>query len=527
MITTNTMTAAEYSDADLVSRSLAGDRDAFGRIVSRYQTLICSLAYSAIGSLGQSEDLSQETFITAWLHMSKLAEPEKLKSWLCGIARNLINDYCRRQGREPSHRAESIENAPESVSLEPEPTEQAIGREEEAILWRSLGRVPELYREPLVLFYREHQSIEQVASALELTEDTVKQRLSRGRKMLQDEVLSFVEGALARTNPGKAFTIAVVAALPAMAISAKAATVGATAVKGSVTAKAAIGTAMASAIFGQFLIFFGNYAGYRAAVDTARTDAERGYIKRFYLRNLLITLALFVPAAVAFLKHFPNESGRWFELFPIFLVFYILVTFVAVMLSLKSRKSNCAKELAASGLKELPEPGFEYRSRWTFLGLPLVHIRLGDRFGILHGPVKAWIAVGESAIGGLVAFGAFAMAPLSIGFLAVGLLPFGAVAAGLIAMGGVSAGVWAFGGVAVGWQAMGGCAIAWNMACGGIALSHGLMVGDDPAGHQLLQANFFFRNAIAFNRYWIWWNLFWVVPLLIQQQLLARKKAGK
>lgn len=526
-MTLKTMTAAEYSDAELVSRSLAGDRDAFGRIVSRYQTLISSLAYSAIGSLGQSEDLSQETFITAWLHMSKLAEPEKLKSWLCGIARNLINDYCRRQGREPSHRAESIENAPESVSLEPEPTEQAIGREEEAILWRSLGRIPELYREPLILFYREHQSIEQVAAALELSEDAVKQRLSRGRKMLHEEVLSFVEGALARTNPGKAFTMAVVAALPAMAISAKAATVGATAIKGSATAKAALGTAMATAVFGQFLIFFGNYAGYRAAVNTAKTDEERSHIRKFYFRNLLITLVFFVPAAAAFLQHFHEGTGRLLELFPIFLVIYILVTFASIILTHNSRKRYYAKEMAASGAKDYSAPDFEYRGRWTFLGLPLVHIRLGDRYGIVQGPVKAWIAVGGSAIGGLFAFGAFAMAPVSIGFLTVGLLPFGALAVGLVALGGVSAGVWAFGGLALGWQAMGACAIAWNAAFGDVAITRGLKLTNDAIGQQYLQSNFFFRSAILFNRHWVWWNLFWVIPLLIQQQLLARKKALK
>ena len=74
-----------------------------------------------------------------------------------------------------------------------------------------------------MLFYREHQSIETVAANLDLTEDTVKQRLSRGRKMLQEQVLAFVEGALSRTNPGKTFTLGVLAALPAaMATSAKA-----------------------------------------------------------------------------------------------------------------------------------------------------------------------------------------------------------------------------------------------------------------------------------------------------------------
>src|SRR6185312_17029079 len=104
----------------------------------------------------------------------------------------------------------------------------------------SLERIPQIYREPLVLFYREHQSIEAVAQNLDLTEDTVKQRLSRGRKLLHEQVLAFVEGALERTNPGKVFTIGVLAALPVtLATSAKAATLAAAAAKGGAAAKTA------------------------------------------------------------------------------------------------------------------------------------------------------------------------------------------------------------------------------------------------------------------------------------------------
>ena len=103
-------------------------------------------------------------------------------------------------------------------------------------MWRSVERIPETYREPLILFYREHQSIETVAANLELSEDAVKQRLSRGRKLLQEQVLAFVEGALARTNPGQAFTLGVLAALPiTLASSAKAAAMAAAAAKGSAT----------------------------------------------------------------------------------------------------------------------------------------------------------------------------------------------------------------------------------------------------------------------------------------------------
>ena len=231
------MSAEVFNDAELVSESLSGNRDAFGRIVAQYQSLICSLAYSATGSLSQSEDLAQETFLAAWKQLADLHEPHKLRAWLCGIARNLINYSLRRQGREPSHAAEPLETAEESPSLEPLPPEQAIGREEEAILWRSLERIPEIYREPLVLFYRKHQSIEAVAQGLDLSEDAVKQRLSRGRKLLHEQVLAFVEGALERTNPDRAFTSGVLAALPVLAATAKSATVGATAAKSGTAIK--------------------------------------------------------------------------------------------------------------------------------------------------------------------------------------------------------------------------------------------------------------------------------------------------
>ena len=236
------ISAATHNDAELVSESLSGNRDAFGHIVSRYQSLICSLAYSATGSLSQSEDLAQDTFVTAWKQLRDLREPEKLRAWLCGIARNLINNSLRKQGREPSHRAEPLDEIPEGPSPEPLPVETTISNEEAAILWRSLERIPEIYREPLVLFYREHQSIEAVAANLELTEDAVKQRLSRGRKLLQEQVLAFVEGALAQTAPGRTFTLSVLSALPAMTLSAKAAALGAAAAKGSAAAKSA-GTA--------------------------------------------------------------------------------------------------------------------------------------------------------------------------------------------------------------------------------------------------------------------------------------------
>ena len=158
------------------------------------------------------------------------------------------------------------------------------------------------------------------------------------------------------------------------------------------------------------------------------------------------------------------------------------------------------------------------------MGLPLVHIRIGDRFAMLRSPVKAWFAAGSYAIGGVFAYGGLAIAPVSIGFCAIGLLPFGAVTMGMIALGGVSLGVWSFGGLAVGWQAVGGCALAWNAAYGNLAVAHVFALGDDAISRQFVRSNLFFYSAAIFNRFWIWWNLLWIIPMTIHWQILARSR---
>ena len=73
--------------------------------------------------------------------------------------------------------------------------------------------MPESYREPLILFYREDQSVAEVAGALKLSEDAVKQRLLRGREMLRKQTADLVESRLRRSRPGRTFTAGVMAGL--------------------------------------------------------------------------------------------------------------------------------------------------------------------------------------------------------------------------------------------------------------------------------------------------------------------------
>ena len=210
-----TLNTESASDERLVLSSRNGDRDAFARIVERYQSLICALTYVACGDLQTSEDLAQVTFITAWCELPKLQEPSKLKSWLCGIARNVTNNSFRQKQRTPTANAADLDEIIDIPSEAPSPRDHVISKEEEAILWRALGELPPTYREPLVLFYRQHQSAAEVAEVLGLSEDAVHQRLSRGRTMLTERVARFVETTLSSTGPTQVFTVGVLAALPA------------------------------------------------------------------------------------------------------------------------------------------------------------------------------------------------------------------------------------------------------------------------------------------------------------------------
>jgi RNA polymerase sigma factor (sigma-70 family) len=538
MIESSMISLAATNDAELVSGTLSGDRDAFAKIINRYQSLICSLTYSATGNLGHSEDLAQETFIAAWKHLGHLRERNKLRSWLCGIARNRINNFLRREGREPIHHAEALEDAPESHSPEPLPVEYTISKEEETILWRSLEKIPVLYREPLVLFYREHQSAEAVAEKLELSVDTVHQRLSRGRKMLQEQVLTFVEGALGRTNPGPAFTVSVMAALPALTLSAKAAALGTVAAKGATSLKAAGVMGLFGAIASPLLTVLGFFSSYRMNIDEAQTDQERHHVKKVYQNCLLFTMVVTAIIAVPLHRLCRNVTPSWGFYWTLLacqaIVVYFLSLLATIFATLSGRR-RYLKERLTETHGEFPPAAYEFRSRATLLGLPLLHIRLGDRFDVVRGPVKAWIAIGSShAVGVIFASGGLAIAPISFGGIAIGLVSFGAIAMGIFPLGAISLGVWAYGGLALGWDVFSGIGMAWNGATGGIVAAHGFASGgfaiapeaNTPMAAELLRQNLFFRVAEIISHHGLLVTLLWVIPVGLQARVvtMARRR---
>lgn len=194
------------SDAELLEASKRGEHAAFGTLVERYQDIVCAVSYSRTRDQALSEDVAQETFLAAWRQLDQLREPQRLRAWLCGIARNLAAKARKRTAREMP-----VDDP--VVPAGDNPFDAVSEAQAERVVGDALARVPDTYRDVLVLYYREQRSIRDVARALEISEAAALQRLARGRQYLADGVTSLVESSL-RKLPRKNIAAGIVVALP-------------------------------------------------------------------------------------------------------------------------------------------------------------------------------------------------------------------------------------------------------------------------------------------------------------------------
>ena len=111
------------TDDDLLRRCRGGDHLAFGEIVNRYQGLVRALAFSACGERTRSEDIAQETFITAWKRLGDLRNVRKFRPWLCSIARSMARLAQRHASRRPEGHAEVLDELPEFPTRDLPPDE--------------------------------------------------------------------------------------------------------------------------------------------------------------------------------------------------------------------------------------------------------------------------------------------------------------------------------------------------------------------------------------------------------------------
>ena len=281
------------SDAELILQCRNGNQLAYGQIVQRYQSLVCSVAYSRCGDLGISEDLAQEAFIQAWKKLADLSDVNKFKSWICTIVRNLASRSREKSNRNLATGAAQLDSVVEPASAANAPIDRVISAEQEQLVWQAIADIPENYREPMILFYREEQSVARVATALDISQDAVKQRLSRGRKFLQQQLAGTVAATLEKSKPSKAFAGAVLLGLSGTQAKTATAGVAATVAGKTAATSAGISGTSFSAMFLVPLMKLPILAWLiKTSLDESRSARERTLIVQLLIFMLLVVIAI-------------------------------------------------------------------------------------------------------------------------------------------------------------------------------------------------------------------------------------------
>jgi RNA polymerase sigma-70 factor, ECF subfamily len=177
------------TDAQLVRRACDGERTAQEQLVRRYAPRLLAVCRARIGRHEAVEDLAQEALLRGLTHLESLEEPDKLGAWLRGIAVRVCLDWVRGRSRRqvPLSAANGESTADSMCQLAddslPHP-DQVDRREEHDCLLQAVDALPDELREPLLLFYYDEITYEQIATMLGISRATVNSRLARARGQL-------------------------------------------------------------------------------------------------------------------------------------------------------------------------------------------------------------------------------------------------------------------------------------------------------------------------------------------------------
>jgi RNA polymerase sigma factor (sigma-70 family) len=171
--------ATAISDRWLLQQFLAGDEAAFADLVQRHGAMVLSVGRRVLRSTHDAEDVFQATFLVLARKAAAVQKRESVGSFLHGVAyrlalkmrADLARQHRRVEGKRPL--------------ASPEPLSEAAWHELQALLDAELRRLPEKYRAPLLLFYWEGKTHEEIARQLDWPLGTVKSRLAAARDLLR------------------------------------------------------------------------------------------------------------------------------------------------------------------------------------------------------------------------------------------------------------------------------------------------------------------------------------------------------
>jgi len=178
-----------YSDEQLTTKYLKGDKKALEVLIKRYLKTIYSFVYRYVGNTSDAEDITQEVFVRAWRNLKKFNQQKSFKTWIFSIAKNASIDFLRRKKAISFSELENEEgeNIFSETLIDPSPLpDKFLERKETGeILTKALEKLSLKHRLVLSLRYNDHFTFREIAEALGEPLDTVKSRHQRAILMLK------------------------------------------------------------------------------------------------------------------------------------------------------------------------------------------------------------------------------------------------------------------------------------------------------------------------------------------------------
>jgi len=178
------------SDEDVIRQVLAGNTAIFELLMRRYNERVYRAARAIVRDEQEAEDVMQQAYFNAFSHLRQFNGAARFSTWLTRIAINEALARVRRRGRYETFDDELSNVEPfMSHNVPDNPERQAFTGELRGLLERAIDTLPNGMREVFVLREVEGLSTSEVAESLDVSEDVVKNRLSRGRAALRRVLL--------------------------------------------------------------------------------------------------------------------------------------------------------------------------------------------------------------------------------------------------------------------------------------------------------------------------------------------------